>query len=120
MQLIVAKEAKPEMLKQLLSKAMTLRLYINDVVEGPFVEAAFPGYLPIRLEPKQWVIADSRAHYEPETLQIFTADGDSEETVYGYFVTQGKKLKWSERFAEPFAMKSFGDEVRIQPVFGLE
>ena len=126
MPLVVVTTAKPDLLKQMLSKALTLRLYANDVIPAisdtaaTFMEAAFTGYAPIRLESGLWIIAGSRAEYDPMTGQSFIADDLADETVYGYFVTRGKRLLWAERFAQPYPVQFFGDEIRVKPTFALE
>ena len=127
MALVVVDEAKPELTKLMLSKAMTLRLFKNDRTPAlgdkftDYEEADFSGYSPTRLEPPLWAIAGSTAEYDPLSWQVFASDSEQEpQRVHGYYVTIGKRLRWAERFANVYTIQFFGDEIKVRPVFGSE
>ena len=128
MALVVLQESKPDLVKLMLSKVLTLRLFQNDKTPAPgdtateYEEADFIGYLSIRLEPARWDVTRPLAVYDPMTEQTFISDADQDaQPVYGYFIMGGRKVRWAERFAGgPYVIQFFGDRIAVRPVFGLE
>jgi hypothetical protein len=130
MSIIVPSTIEGEVLTQLLTPALTLRLYSNNVVPahgssaGTFTEVAGGGYAGLPLIFANWILSivdPSLATYNANQIFNFTGPTGAPGTIYGYYVTRNSDghLVWAEEF--PLANVPFlpilGSEILILPKF---
>lgn len=100
-------------------------LYVTDItlsvdtVLGDFVEASFPGYLPLLVStwaPSLWDVDRAVSNADPA---VWTRGGPpSLVTVYGYYVTDGMvgPLLWCERRTEGgIVLNNPGEQCQVLP-----
>lgn len=122
-----------EVLTSLLTSALTLKLYSNNVTPADsdtaatYTEVSGGGYASKPLTFANWTItggAPTVALYGTTQVWTFTGPLNPPNTCYGYFVTRNSdgKLMWAERFAAsvvPFSPVN-GSIIRILPRFTAE
>lgn len=130
---VVPNTIEVEVINQVLTPALTLRLYGNNVtpnatsVTANFTEISGGGYANKPLTFVNWNItpgAPSEAVYGALQNWLFTGPIDAPATIYGYYVTRNSdgKLMWAERF--PAANVPFtpiaGSKIALLPKFDAE
>lgn len=126
MTLVVPNEGEGKLLDLWLNRALTLKLYSNNVTPGEtdtaatYTEVAGGGYADLDMVGANWVItqgAPSEGAYPAHDFE-FTGATDAPSTIYGYYVVDGDgTLCWAERFGEtvvPFSPVT-GSVIRITP-----
>lgn len=126
MTLVVPNEGEAKLLDLWLNRALTLKLYSNNITPGEtntaatYTEVAGGGYADLDLVGATWVITEgspSDGEYPPHDFE-FSGATDSPGTIYGYYVIDGDgTLCWAERFEEtvlPFTPVA-GTVIRITP-----
>lgn len=129
MGLVVPDTAEVEILTYVLTPALTIRLYGNDVIPSAsstaasFNEISGGGYANKPLTFANWGIVSGNPTMATYPLQTWTFTGtiDAPGSVYGYYVTRNSdgKLMWAERFPAgvvPFAPQ-VGSVIKITPRF---
>jgi hypothetical protein len=133
MSMIVPDAYEVEVLTNLFTSALTLRLYGNNATpsgsssSASFTEIAGGGYAALPLTFANWIIAagdPSSATYIAVQSWTFTGAINAPGTIYGYFVTRDSdgKLMWAERFANalvPFSPIA-GSKISILPVYDAQ
>lgn len=127
---IVPNAIEVEVLDQLFSEDMTLKIYGNNVTPdgesqaGDFTEIAGGGYASKALVVADWnqVVGDPSYNvYNATQTWTFTGPIDAPGTIYGYFITRDSdgELMWSERFPAgviPFSPIN-GSIIKVLPKF---
>ena len=128
MALVVPDTLEVETLTNILTSALTLRLYSNNVTPsgsstvGGFTEVTGGGYAAKPLTFANWSITagdPSTGIYNTNQELDFTGPTSGPGTIYGYYVTRNSdnKLMWAERF--PAANVPFnsiaGSIIRVLP-----
>lgn len=130
MPLIVPDLAELDALTKILTPALTLKLFSNNVVPGPlsvtadFTEVTGGGYANKPLTFANWGIVSgtpSIATYNAAQTWTFTGVTNAPGTIYGYYVIRvsDSLLMWAERFtvgAVP-VVPILGSIITITPVF---
>ncbi len=130
MSLIVPDAVEVIVLNFLLTNALTLRLYGNDVTPvgtttvSAFTEIVGGGYANKPLTFANWTVTagdPSVAVYSATQVWTFTDVINSPGSVYGYYVTRNSdnQLMWAERFPAilvPFAPIN-GSIIKVLPRF---
>lgn len=131
MSLIVPSQLEGEVLTTLLTPALSLRLFSNNVAPAhgstaaTFTEVVGGGYAALPLTFANWTINTvdpSTAVYNATQIFNFTAPTSAPGTIYGYYVTRNSDghLMWAEQFPAaniPFIPIS-GSKINISPRFG--
>ena len=130
---IVPNTIEIEVINQLLTPALTMRIYGNNFtpnatsIAANFTEIAGGGYLAKPLIFANWSIVagdPSQATYATIQKWTFTGPINAPGTIYGYYVTRNSdgKLMWAERF--PAANVPFspivGSVVAVLPRFDCQ
>lgn len=130
---VVPNTIEIEVINSLLTPALTLRLYGNNVtpnnlsVTANFTEITGGGYANKPLTFANWNIGGgdpSEAQYGALQNWIFTGPVDAPNTIYGYYVTRNSdnKLMWAERFPAanvPFSPIA-GSKIAVLPKFDCQ
>ncbi len=130
MSMVIPDALEVEVITTLLTPALTLRLYSNNVTPvgtnaaASFTEVAGGGYANLPLTFAHWGITSgnpSVAIYDSTQTFTFTGVTNAPGTIYGYYVTRNSdgKLMWAERFASglvPFSPIA-GSVIKILPRF---
>jgi len=106
---VVPNAIEHEVIVSVLTPALTLRIYGNNVTPNAnsqasdFTEIAGGGYANKPLTFANWVITDgdpTEAQYNAVQQWNFTGPINTPGTIYGYYVTRNSdgKLIWAERF----------------------
>ena len=133
MSLKVPNALEVEVLTTLMTPALTMKLYSNNVTPGDgdtaatYTEVSGGGYASKPLTFANWTITagtPSSANYSPIQEWTFTGPTNAPGTIYGYFVTRNSdgKLMWAERFPAanvPFAPIA-GSIIKVLPKFTAE
>lgn len=128
MPLVVPDVKEVAVLTDIVTPALTLKLYSNDVtpsgasVAGDFTEVAGGGYVGKALAFANWDITAGNptvALYDSVQTWVFTGPTNAPGTIYGYYVTRNSDgaLQWAQRFAvgiAPFTPIA-GSSIRITP-----
>lgn len=130
MSLVVPNTLEVEVLTDLMTDALTMKLYGNDATPAAgssaasFTEISGGGYASKPLTFANWSISagdPSQAVYNATQQWTFTGPISGTGNVYGYFVTRNSdgKLMWAERF--PSAVVPFvpiaGSIIKVLPRF---
>ena len=128
MALVVPDAREVDVLTDLLTSALTLKLYSNDVtpsgasLAGDFTEVAGGGYANKPLTFANWGITPGNptvALYNATQSFVFTGPTNAPGTIYGYYVTRNSDglLIFAQRFAAGIAPFSpiAGSNIRITP-----
>lgn len=130
MSLVVPNTLEVEVLTDLMTSALTMKLYGNDATPAAgssaasFNEISGGGYASKPLTFANWSISagdPSQAVYNATQQWTFTGPISGTGNVYGYFVTRNSdgKLMWAERF--PSAVVPFvpiaGSIIKVLPRF---
>ena len=130
MGLVVPDALEVEVLTTLLTPALTIKIYGNNItpvgtnIAADFIEISGGGYASKPLTLAHWTITSgnpSIALYDATQLWTFTGTIGGTGNLYGYFVTRNSdgKLLFAERFPSgqvPFAPVN-GSQVRVLPRF---
>lgn len=127
---IVPNSVEVEVLEQLFSEDMTLKIYGNNVTPdgesqaADFNEIAGGGYTSKPLVVAEWALVSGDPSYKVylSTQQWdFTGPIDAPGTIFGYYITRDSDgaLMWAERFLEaivPFEPIN-GSIIKVLPKF---
>lgn len=123
MTLVITTAGKNKQLRELLNRALTLRLYSNNRVPdiadtaASYTEITGGGYAAKPLTYANWIVSAGVAIYPAQDFN-FTAATNIPGTAYGYYLTDAdNELRWVERFAEsalPFTVAN-GSLIRVRP-----
>jgi hypothetical protein len=127
---VVPDALEVEVLTTLLTPALTLKLYSNNVTPtglssaASFTEVSGGGYTSLPLTFANWTITSgdpSSAVYNATQSWNFTGVTSAPGTIYGYYVIRNSdgKLMWAERFSSglvPFTPIA-GSIIRVLPKF---
>jgi len=130
---VVPNTLEVEILNDVLTNALTLRLYSNNFTPsgsmaiGSFTEVTGGGYTSFPLTFANWTITagdPSTALYNASQTFTFTGPTTGPGTIYGYYVTRNSDnaLMWAERFPPanvPFVPIA-GSGIRILPAFSAQ
>lgn len=130
MSLIVPDTIEVEVLTNVLTPALTMKLYSNnftpahDSSAASFTEVTGGGYASKPLTFANWAITPgdpSQAIYNALQQWTFTGPTTGPGTIYGYYVTRNSdgKLMWAERFPSgvvPFVTIN-GSVIKVFPRF---
>jgi hypothetical protein len=130
MSMVIPDALEVEVLTTLLTPALTLRLYSNNVTPvgtnaaASFTEVAGGGYTSFPLTFAHWSIVSGNPSvgvYDATQTWNFTGVTNAPGTIYGYYVTRNSdgKLMWAERFASglvPFSPIA-GSVIKVLPRF---
>lgn len=132
MSLKVPNAAELEIITYVLTPALTLRMYGNNVTPADgdtaagYTEIAGGGYANKPLTFANWTIVAGTPTTASYAVQIWTFTGviNAPSTIYGYYVTRNSdgKLMWAERFPAatvPFT-PAVGSIIRVVPKFTVE
>jgi hypothetical protein len=133
MSMIVPNAIEVEVITNVLTPALHLRLFSNNVTPdqtstaASFTEVTGGGYAAVPLTFANWGIVSgdpSLATYNANQFFDFTGPTGGPGTIYGYFVTRDSDghLMWSERFPPanvPFVPQN-GSEILILPRFSAQ
>lgn len=132
MALIVPDALELEVINNILTPTLTLRLNSNNVTPtatsttASFIEVIGGGYVNKPLIFANWIItagAPTSALYSVQSF-TFTGPTGAPSTIFGYYVTRNSdnKLMWAERF--PSAIVPFtpiaGSKIQIIPKFTVQ
>jgi hypothetical protein len=122
---VVPTDGQVAALEAVIARGLVLRLFVNDHVPAvtdrfeSFVEATVYGYRSASLDPTQWAYSDAdgiaTAGHGREVMFVFDQH-DSGQKVYGWYLTQGRRLVAAWRDQEPFAIVNRGDSYGVVPV----
>lgn len=130
MSIIVCNALELDILNQVLTSPLHLRLFSNNVIPvhastaASFTEVAGGGYGALPLILANWTIVNtdpSTATYNATQTFNFTGPTTAPGTIYGYYVNRDSdgRLMWAERFvfgSVPF-IPIGGSKISIAPKF---
>jgi hypothetical protein len=124
MPLIVPDIGEVSMLQMILTPALTIKLYSNNVapsalsVAGDFTEVVGGGYVNKPLTFANWTFVSNAPSYAQYLVQswLFTGVTAATGIIYGYFITRNSDgvLLWAERFAASVT-PSAGTLIQLTP-----
>ena len=107
MSLVVPNVGEDRALTKILTDALTLKLYSNNVTPGEadtsasYTEVSGGGYASKSLTLANWGIIDGVALYNAVQSFSFTGATAAPSVIYGYYVVDASNvLCWAERFVE--------------------
>lgn len=128
---VIPNQLEVEVITTLLTPALTIKLYSNNVtpsgssVAADFTSVAGGGYTSFPLTFANWTISSgdpSTALYNTSIEWTFTGATNAPSTIYGYFVTRDSDghLMWAERFPTAPFTPIAGSLIRVIPEFSAE
>jgi hypothetical protein len=126
MPLVVPDAKEVVVLTDILTPALTLKLYSNDVtpsgssVAADFTEVAGGGYANKPLTFANWGITPGNPTvglYNAVQSWVFTGPTNAPGTIYGYYVIRNSDglLQWAQRFSTAPFSPIAGSVIRITP-----
>lgn len=130
--LIITDASEERHIDRVLSVAMDLKLFKNNVTSGltaaqiealdetDFIEADFTGYVDVALTVVGWTSTPGDPTVATQTQKTFTSTADqTPQTIYGYYVTRDSDgvLEWFQVFTSPQTIENNGDAIKITPRF---
>jgi hypothetical protein len=105
-------------LRLLLSRSLSLRLYVSLTPEGRALE---PGgwYAPTALAPSDWTLAPGSPAIAQSNLREFRFDGSQRSKVLGISVEDVDGVRFVKEFDRPIEVGRRGDIIPVRLVVRL-